>query len=163
MDGVHEELGCAPARDKHLYVGKEVYPIVYPCLCGPQLVYLQLQPCPLRRKERQTMATMDKYLKMLSNLSVCPLAYYYTCKLIIFMDVVVCLSMHVKNNPMYMDHTFDMPREDGNSFCTLGVWVLCDTGYYKRRQIICGFKRTSEPKRSRRGLLQSGVRPLGKM
>jgi hypothetical protein len=47
---------------------------------------------------------------------------------------------------MYTDCTFDLQRKDGSSFQAVRVWVLCDTGYHKWRQTICGFKRTSEPK-----------------
>jgi hypothetical protein len=74
------------------------------------------------------MATMDKYLKMVRTISVFPLAYYNACSLRFFLDVVVCLSMKVKNDPMYTDYTFDLQRE--GSFRAVGVWVSCDTGYH---------------------------------
>ena len=148
MDGVHVELGCAPARDKHLYVGKEGYPTVAFNVCvGHNLYIYSCSQAHYGARNDKTMATMDKYLKMVSTMSVCPIAYYNTCTFRFFIDVVVCLSMQVRNDPMYTDYTFDLQREDGSSFQAVGCWVLCDTGYHKWRQTICGFKRTSEPKR----------------
>ena len=48
---------------------------------------------------------------------------------------------------MYTDYTFNLEQDGGGSAEVQGAWVLCDTGYHKWRETICGFKRTTEPKR----------------
>jgi hypothetical protein len=94
MDGVHVELGCAPARDKHLYVGKEGYPTVAFNVCvGHNLYIYRCSHAQYGARNDKTMATMDNYLKMASTMSVCSIAYYNACTLRFFMDAVVCLSM----------------------------------------------------------------------
>ena len=55
--------------------------------------------------------------------------------------------LQVREDAMYTDYTFNLEQEDGEVVEAKGAWVLCDTGYHKWRETICGFKRTTEPMR----------------
>jgi hypothetical protein len=77
MDGVHVELGCAPARDRHLYVGKEGYPTVAFNVCvGHNLHIYSCSQAHYGARNDKTMATLDGYLKMVRMSFHCIVVHY---------------------------------------------------------------------------------------